>query len=79
MIRRRFWLESTLTAVTGVLTVLTLLWPQWLEALGFDPDGGDGSAEWLIVGVLLVATLALAVTARWEWRRTTVSRARPAG
>ena len=32
------------------LAVLTILWPDWIEALaGYHPDQHDGTVEWLIV------------------------------
>ncbi|WP_432874909.1 hypothetical protein ACQPYH_23065 [Kribbella sp. CA-245084] len=71
-VRRRFWFEAVLAAVTGVLFVVTLFWHEWLEAFGFDPDHGDGSAEWLIVGVLLLICVASSAVARSEWRRTAI-------
>ena len=38
----------------GVPAVLTIFWPDWIEALtGFDPDEHDGTVEWLIVIGLL--------------------------
>jgi hypothetical protein len=74
-VRRRFWFEAVLAAVTGVLFVVTLFWHEWLEAFGFDPDHGDGSAEWLIVGVLLLICVASSAVARIEWRRTAVDSA----
>jgi hypothetical protein len=69
-LRARFWAELILAAVTGVLAVVTIFWSDWIEALtGLDPDSGSGSAEWLVVAVLAVVTLALAAGARHEWRR----------
>ena len=36
------------------LAVLTIFWPDWIEALtGYDPDQHDGTVEWLIVIALL--------------------------
>ena len=58
-------------AAAGIAgTVLTVLRPDWIEILfGFDPDHHSGSAEWLIVGILMaVATVAFTI-ARFEWRR----------
>jgi hypothetical protein len=53
-----------------MLAVITLFWHDWIEAVfRIDPDSGGGSAEWLIVVVLLLVTVALAVGARHEWRR----------
>ena len=69
-LRCRFWLESVLGAITGVVAVVTLFWPDWIETIaGVDPDKGNGSAEWLVVVILLVVTSVLAVGARLEWRR----------
>ncbi|BEP15194.1 hypothetical protein acdb102_35050 [Acidothermaceae bacterium B102] len=66
--RTRFWVETAGASLTGALFVLTLFWHDWLEALGFDPDHHNGSAEWAIVAVLLAVSLSLAAAARWEWR-----------
>jgi hypothetical protein len=53
----------------GAVTILTAVWPDWIEGLlGFDPDGGNGSVEWLIVVVLAVATVVVAVLARRDLR-----------
>jgi tetrahydromethanopterin S-methyltransferase subunit E len=69
-LRYRFWLESFFGSLTGVLAVITIFWHDWIETVfGVDPDKGNGSAEWLVVLVLLVITVALAVGARLEWRR----------
>jgi undecaprenyl pyrophosphate phosphatase UppP len=69
-LRRRFWLESILGSITGCLAVVTLFWHDWIEVVfGVDPDQGSGSAEWLVVVVLLIVTITLAACARLEWRR----------
>jgi uncharacterized membrane protein len=66
-----FWIEAVLAGVAGFLTILTLITREWIEAVfGVDPDGGNGSLEWLIVVALAVVTIVLAVLARLEWRRT---------
>jgi len=50
----RVALIRPLAAFCGVLAVLTIFWPDWIEALnGFDPDQHDGTVEWLIVIALL--------------------------
>jgi hypothetical protein len=73
-LRRRFWLESIFGSVTGIAAVITLLWHDWIEAaFKVDPDSGNGSAEWLIVLVLLLATVTLASGARREWRRAALA------
>ena len=69
-LRRRFWPESVCAVVTALLAVLTVIKRDWIEAVfGVDPDGHSGSVEWLIVGALLVATVALGSLAAYEWRR----------
>lgn len=75
-LRLRFWWEAILGAVTGVLGLVTIFWSDWIEAIfDVDPDHGDGSAEWLIVAVLLVVSLGLSFGARLEWRRARPSTA----
>ena len=69
-LRYRFWLESIFGSITGVVAVVTLFWHDWIEAVfGVDPDKGSGSAEWLVVSILLFLAVALAVGARLEWHR----------
>jgi hypothetical protein len=71
-------IEIALAAVLGLATILTAVWPDWIEGLfGFDPDGGNGTVEWLIVAVLTVATIAVAVLARHDLR--VVRRGAPIG
>jgi hypothetical protein len=67
MVRPR--VEAALSALFGVLTVITVVWPDWIEAItGLDPDGGSGETEWGFVVVLGVVTLALALLARRHHR-----------
>ena len=61
--------EAGLSAALGVLAVVTLVWHDWLEAFGWDPDHGDGSAEWVAVAVLAVAAVAAGLAARRQWQR----------
>ena len=69
-LRARFWLETGLALITGCLLVVTLFWPDWIEALtGFDPDYDSGSLEWAIVATLAIVSVGAAVLARLEWRR----------
>ena len=69
-VRRRFWIEALAAVVTGVMLVATAIWPTWIERLWeVEPDGGDGSLEWALVGVLAVVTITLSVVARVEWTR----------
>ena len=69
-LKRRFSIEAGLAAVTAFLLVLTLISHEWIEVLtGWDPDNGNGAVEWGIVIVLAVATVALSLRARADWRR----------
>jgi hypothetical protein len=62
-VRRRFWWEAVLAGGTGFLAVLTTVWHEWIEAFGFDPDHGDGSAEWAVVVVLaLICVVSVALS-----------------
>jgi len=73
-VRARFWLETSLASLCGVLAVLTLWWRDWIEALtGFDPDHHSGSVEWAIVAGLFLLCIAVSVVARAEWRRAKVA------
>jgi hypothetical protein len=68
--RTKFWIETTLAAVSGFLCVLTLFWRDWIEAiLPVDPDRHSGALEWVIVAALVIATAVFSVRARAEWRR----------
>ena len=66
----RFWLETGVAVVTGILFVITLVWNDWIELVfNVDPDQGNGLVEWSIVAILLIVTISLFVLARYEWRR----------
>jgi hypothetical protein len=68
--RRRFWIEAALAMLSAVLFVLTVLVPDWIEAvLRFDPDARSGSLEAAIVAVLASTTFVSSVLAKHEWRR----------
>ena len=68
--RIRFGVEVALAVLTAALAVLTLISREWIELLfGFDPDNGSGALEWAIFVALVVAFVALALIARWDWRR----------
>jgi hypothetical protein len=73
-LRRRFWPETGMAIVTGIFFVLTLVRRDWVELIfNIDPDQGNGSLEWLIVGALLVLTIVLFALAAFEWRRTRIA------
>jgi hypothetical protein len=45
-----------LAGFCGGLAILSIFWPDWIEALtGYDPDQHNGTVEWLIV-IALVST-----------------------
>lgn len=68
--RARFWIEAGLAAVAAGLAVLTLLMPDWIEAVfGIEPDEGNGTLEFAITGVAIAAAVTFALAARTEWRR----------
>jgi hypothetical protein len=73
-VRHRFWVETVVALLAGVLGLITFLVPDWLERLtGADPDGGDGSLELVLVLSLLLVTVVSAGLARREWRRPAVA------
>jgi hypothetical protein len=65
-------LIRALTCFCGGLAILSIFWPDWIEALtGSDPDQHNGTVEWLIV-------IALFSTAPyWRSRRHTPNSASP--
>ena len=67
-VRKRFWLASLTGTVGGVLFLLTLISPEWIEEIfHVEPDGGNGTMEVAIVVALLAVTVVSAVFARHEW------------
>ena len=61
--------ETALSALFGVMAVVTAFWPDWIETVfRVDPDGGNGSAEWLFVAVLGVAAIVAFIAARRDYR-----------
>lgn len=74
-LRHRFWLQSVLGSTACILAVVTLFWRDWIEAVfGLDPDKHNGSAEWVVVAVLLIVTATLAIAARLEWCRARLAK-----
>jgi hypothetical protein len=69
-LRIRFWIETVAALAAGLLAILTVLVPDWIELTGWDPDHHSGAAEWWLVVVLGVVAVAAGVTARLEWRHS---------
>ncbi len=60
-LRRRFWVETAMALVTGLLFLLTIVWKDWIEhVLNVDPDAHDGSVE----GAIVVVSFAITVVRR---------------
>ncbi|MFF2509240.1 ABC transporter permease [Streptomyces sp. NPDC058067] len=68
--RLRGRIESVAAGLCGLLFLVTLIWPNWIEAVfGVDPDQHSGALEWAVVAVALCATLTFSLLARGEFRR----------
>ena len=66
----RFWVEAAAAGFSGFLSALTIVVPDWIEAVfRVDPDRHNGSLEWLIVVVLVAATVVFGLLARQERQR----------
>jgi len=62
--------EVRLAWAATVLSLLTLVVPEWIEVLtGLEPDGGSGSIEYVIAGGFLIAALMCAALAHRTYRR----------
>ena len=73
-LRRRFRIEVVLAGVSAALLALTLVLPDWIEALtGLDPDGGSGALEWIIAGTMFAVAVASALLARRDHRQLALS------
>jgi hypothetical protein len=60
----RLRIESSIAALGGLLAVITLVWHDWIEVTGWDPDRHGGALEWAIVAGLALASLAAGLAAR---------------
>lgn len=73
-IRRRLRLEVGIALLAAALAVPTLISREWIEVLtGWDPDGGDGSLEWLLVAGLAAVAAVSALLALADRRRLAIS------
>jgi hypothetical protein len=65
--RRLFWIEAGLALTSAVASMLTLLWPDWIEIVfHVEPDQGSGALEWSIALAFVASTVLCAALARRE-------------
>lgn len=71
--------EAALAGFTGLLAILSAVWPNWIELLfHLDPDHHNGRAELLIIIGLAFGSLTSGAAARWQaarWRRAAAASA----
>ena len=64
------FVESALAVGCAGLAVASMIQPDWIERLtGFEPDAGDGSAEWGVVAAFALAAIVAGFFARHHWQR----------
>ncbi|MFF4353103.1 ABC transporter permease [Streptomyces sp. NPDC001530] len=69
-VRVRGRIEAVAAGLCGLLFLVTLIWPDWIEAVfGVDPDQHSGAFEWAIVALTLCATATFSLLARGEFRK----------
>ena len=69
---RSLTVKVALAVTSAFLALLTLVVPDWIEEVfHVDPDGGNGSLEWLIVAVFVIAAVVFGRRARAELRART--------
>jgi hypothetical protein len=67
--RLRMRIEVVLAIVFAILTIATILDPQWIEQLfEFEPDKGSGDAEWLVSMAFGMASVVASALAGHDWR-----------
>lgn len=67
--RLRLFFQTFAACASAALTVLTLSWSDWIEAVfGISPDRGGGAVEWLLAAGLFVVALTSSLAARASWR-----------
>ena len=72
--------ETALSAFFAVMALTTACWPDWLETVfRVDPDGGNGTAEWLAVALLGAAAVVMLALARRDRRVARSARELAAG
>jgi hypothetical protein len=65
----RVRIQSALAGMSTALCVLTLAYPEWIEALtGLEPDAGSGALELLVSAVFLLVAIGLLLLNRRDRR-----------
>ena len=68
--KRRVRMETGLACLSLLVLLATLVWREWIEfAFRVDPDHGNGSVEWFVVGLCAAATVVFGAHARADWKR----------
>ena len=71
----KFWTELALTVGAAFISLMTLLWPDWIELVfGIAPDHHSGALEAALAISSLIATVIFITLARAEWRRVRLGR-----
>ncbi len=74
MLRRRFWVETSLATLSAIVAFLTALWHDWIEIVfRVDPDHHSGALEWAVVAACIAATITCIALARREWQKSPVA------
>jgi hypothetical protein len=61
------------SALFVALTLVTIIWPTWIEGLsGLEPDGGNGDGERWVAVVFALLALAATLLARREYRDASI-------
>ncbi|MDQ1683747.1 MAG: hypothetical protein QOC82_484 [Frankiaceae bacterium] len=72
---KRTTVESALGLAAGLLALVTVVWPDWIELLtGIDPDHHNGSIELFVVVALFTIAASLGADI-YRLRRLTASTA----
>jgi hypothetical protein len=67
--RMRMRIEILLAVISAVLSLATLVFPTWIEAVtGFEPDAGGGELEWVVALGFGFLAVVLALLARRDRR-----------
>ena len=67
-------MKTILAIITVAIGLLTVAWPDWLEALfETSPDASSGALEAVIATVMLLVSVLFALSARRDFRQRRVA------